>query len=215
MKELFKRYSERIDNATLRERVLLFAAASLALVFLVNALLIKPLSDTQRRVGADLAAAEREVRTLQAEVQRLARTRDADPDAQNRSRVAELRPELASLDAKLVEEQRRFTTPQHMREVLEEMLERNKSLRLVDLKTLPITDLAATQGKAGRRVFRHGVELTLAGNYLDLHAYLAAMERLSTQLYWGKVEMSVTGHPVATLKLTVFTLSFDQAWLVV
>jgi len=216
MKGLFKRYAERIDNATLRERVLMFAAAALALVFVVNGLLIKPLSDTQRRVSADLAAAEGEVRVLQAEVQRLARTRDADPDAHNRGRVKELRAEIASLDAKIAEEQRRFTTPQRMREVLEEMLERNKkSIRLVDLKTLPITDLAGTQGKTARRVFRHGVELTLAGNYLDLHAYLASMERISTQLYWGKVEMSVPGYPVATLKLTVYTLSFDQAWLVV
>jgi len=99
--------------------------------------------------------------------------------------------------------------------VLEEMLERNKRLRLVDLKTLPITDLAATQGPAGRRIFRHGVELTLDGGYLDLHAYLQALERLSTQLYWGKLEMSVAAYPVATLKLTVYTLSFNQAWLVV
>ena len=75
--------------------------------------------------------------------------------------------------------------------------------------------MAASQGQAARRVFRHGVELTLAGSYLDLHAYLRALEGLSTQLYWGKAELSVTAYPVATLKLTVYTLSFDQAWLVV
>jgi hypothetical protein len=38
---------------------------------------------------------------------------------------------------------------------------------------------------------------------------------MSTQLYWGKVEMSVSAYPVTTLKLTVYTLSFDKAWLVV
>jgi len=64
-------------------------------------------------------------------------------------------------------------------------------------------------------VFRHGVELTLAGSYLDLYAYLSALEGLQTQLYWGRAEMSVAEYPVATLKLTVYTLSFDQAWLVV
>jgi len=210
-----KRYAERIDNASLRERALLFAAAALVLVFVMNALLIKPLRDTQRRLGTDLAQRQGELRTVQAELQRLARARDADPDAQNRRRAAELRAELAALEAKVAGEQKRFTSPQRMREVLEEMLERDKRLRLVDLKTLPITDLSASQGQAGRRVFRHGVELTLAGSYLDLHAYLKALEGLSTQLYWGRAEMSVTGHPVATLKLTVYTLSFDQAWLVV
>lgn len=215
MKALLKRYVERIDNATLRERAFLFAAAALMLVFIVNAALIKPLRDTQRRLSADIAQRERELRTLQTELQRMALARGADPDAQNRKRASELRAEVAALDGKIASEQRRFTSPQRMRAVLEEMLERDKRLRLVDLKTLPVTDLAASQGPAARRVFRHGVELTLAGSYLDLHAYLATLEGLSTQLYWGRAEMSVTGYPVATLKLTVYTISFDQAWLVV
>lgn len=214
MNAALQRYVERIDNATLRERALLFAAAALILIFMVNAVLLKPLRDTQRRLGAELAQREVELRTVQAELQRLARTRTVDPDARNRARVAELRAELAGLDAKIAAEQRRFTSPQRMRAVLEEMLGRNQRLRLLDLKTLPVSDLSS-RGQAGRRVFRHGVELTLAGGYLELHAYLKALEGLSTQLYWGRAELSVTEYPVATLKLTVYTLSFDQAWLVV
>ena len=215
MKALFKRYAERVDNASLRERVLLFGAAALALVFIVNAALIDPLRAKNRKLVAETAQRQTELRTLQSEVQRLAQLRAADPDAQRQKQAAELRAELAALEASIVEEQRRFTSPQRMRQVLEEMLERDRRLRLVDLKTLPITDLAGTQGQAGRSIFRHGLELTLSGSYLDLHAYLAALERMSTQLYWGKVEMSVSAYPVVTLKLTVYTLSFDKAWLVV
>jgi MSHA biogenesis protein MshJ len=59
------------------------------------------------------------------------------------------------------------------------------------------------------------MEITLAGSYLDLYAYLHGLEALPTQLYWGRAEMSVAEYPVVTLKLTVYTLSFDQAWLVV
>jgi MSHA biogenesis protein MshJ len=123
--------------------------------------------------------------------------------------------EVNSLDASIAEEQRRFTPPQRMRKVLEGMLERGKRLQLLDMKTLPASDLSATQGQSGRRVFRHGMEITLAGSYLDLYAYLHGLEALPTQLYWGRAEMSVAEYPVVTLKLTVYTLSFDQAWLVV
>jgi len=215
VKEQLKRYMERVDNATLRERVMLFGAAALALAYVLNALLIQPLRDTQRRLGHEVAQSERELRTVQTELQRLARERQADPEAQMRKRAADLRAEVTALDARIQQEQRLFTTPQRMREVLEEMLERDKRLRLVDLKTLPVADLAAAQGQLARRVFRHGIELTVAGSYLDLYAYLAALEKIPTQLYWGRVEMSVASYPVATLKLTVYTLSFDQAWLVV
>jgi MSHA biogenesis protein MshJ len=215
MKAWLKRYADRIDSASLRERVLMFAAAALVLVFLADVLALRPLRDTQRRASAEIAQRQTELRTVQSELQRLARTREADPDARDRERLTALRAEATTLAAQLAEEQRRFTSPQRMREVLEEMLERNKRLQLVDLKTLPITDLAAPLGQAGQRIFRHGVELTLTGRYLELHAYLRALEGLSTQLYWAKAEMSVTGYPAVTLKLTVYTVSFDKAWLIV
>jgi MSHA biogenesis protein MshJ len=212
---VFKRYAERIDNATLRERVLLFAAAALIVIFVVNATLIQPLRDTQRRLGADIAQKEAELRTIQGGLQRMMQAQRVDPDARNRERIAQLQLEVNSLDASIAEEQRRFTPPQRMRQVLEEMLERGKRLQVLDMKTLPASDLSATQGQSGRRVFRHGMEITLAGSYLDLYAYLHGLEALPTQLYWGRAEMSVAEYPVATLKLTVYTLSFDQAWLVV
>lgn len=215
MKALLLRYAERIDNSTLRERVLIFAAAALVLVFLGDALALRPLRDSQRRLSADIAQRQTELRTVQAELQRLARTSDPDPDARNRERLAALRAEAEVLGKQIAEEQRRFTSPQRMRAVLEEMLERNKRLQLVGLKTLPITDLAAAQGQAGRRMFRHGVELTVTGTYLDLHAYLRSLEDLSTQLYWAQAEMNVTAYPAVSLKLTVYTVSFDKAWLIV
>lgn len=215
MRDVFQRYAERIDNATLRERVLLFAAAALIVIFVVNATLIQPLRDTQRRLGADIAQKEAELRTIQGGLQRMVQAQRVDPDARNRERIAQLQLEVNSLDASIAEEQRRFTPPQRMRQVLEEMLERGKRLQVLDMKTLPASDLSATQGQSGRRVFRHGMEITLAGSYLDLYAYLHGLEALPTQLYWGRAEMSVAEYPLATLKLTVYTLSFDQAWLVV
>lgn len=215
MRDVFKRYAERIDNATLRERVLMFAAAALIVIFVVNATLIQPLRDTQRRLGADIAQKEAELRTIQGGLQSMMQAQRVDPDARNRERIAQLQLEVKSLDASIADEQRRFTPPQRMRQVLEEMLERGKRLQVLDMKTLPASDLSATQGQSGRRVFRHGMEITLAGSYLDLYAYLHGLEALPTQLYWGRAELSVAEYPVATLKLTVYTLSFDQAWLVV
>lgn len=215
MKELFKHYAERIDNATLRERAMMFAAATLLVVYLFYVSLLQPLYATQRRLGAEVAQKETELRTVQSSLQRMLQAQRVDPDEHNRKRIAQLQDEIRVLDASIAEEQRRFTPPQSMRQVLDEMLQREKRLQVLDMKTLPVSDLSAPQGQVGRRVFRHGMEITLAGSYLDLHAYLRALEGLSTQLYWGRAEMSVAEYPVATLKLTVYTLSFDQAWLVV
>jgi len=89
VKALFKQYAERIDNASLRERVLLFLAAALALVFVVNAMLIKPLRDAQRRLISDISQNQLELRTIQGEVQRLARAAERGERLQQQRRLAD------------------------------------------------------------------------------------------------------------------------------
>jgi MSHA biogenesis protein MshJ len=215
VKEWVQRYAERIDNASMRERVLIFIAAALVLVFVANALMIQPLRAKQRSLGGEIARMETELRNVQSGLQRILTTQGADPDARNRARVVELRAELESLTQSIAQEQRRFTPPQRMREILKEMLERDRRLKVLDLKTLPVAEISAMRGQSTRRVFRHGVEVTLAGRYLDLYAYLQALESLPSQLYWGRAELAVAEYPVTTLKLTVYTLSLEQAWLIV
>jgi MSHA biogenesis protein MshJ len=216
MKALILRYAERIDAASLRERVLIFLALALVLVFVVNAALLDPLRAKQRRVATENAQRQEELRTLQAQLQRLFQSGEKDPDAGGRRRQAALRAELAELTALIAREQRRFTAPDRMRSVLQELLVRHRGLSLVDMKTLAPASLAeAARGPRVPGLFRHGIELTVTGSYVTLYEYLRAMEQLSTQLYWGRAELAVGDHPAITLKITVYTLSFDKTWLIV
>jgi MSHA biogenesis protein MshJ len=217
MKALIKRYAERIDAASLRERAMIFLALALGLVFVANAALIEPLRLKQKRLAAENQQRQQELQTLQAGLQRLVQGAGQDSDSLNRARQAALRGELARFNAKIEQEQRRFTPPDRMRAMLGEMFERNKQLTLVDLKTLPVTPLGTPRAGAAtyQGLFRHGIELTVSGAYLDLYEYLRTLERLPAQLYWGRAELSVGEYPSTTLKLTVYTVSFDRAWLTV
>lgn len=204
------RYFERVDAASLRERVLMFLALAMLLVLMVNSVLIEPLRDRQKRLSTETNQRQGELSTIQKELRRLAAVDSADPNAEMNRRAVALRAELAALDARVVAEQKRFTAPERVREVLDEMLQRNKRLGLVELKTLPVSVI-----DSGKRVFRHGVELTVTGTYIELFDYLTALERLPTQIYWGKAELEVVSHPTARLRLVVYTVSLDRAWLVV
>ena len=66
---------------------------------------------------------------------------------------------------------------------------------------------------ATAQIFKHEVEIVLAGNYLDLLAVLQEMEKLPWQLYWAKASLRTEQYPQSTLTLRVFTLSLDQIWL--
>jgi MSHA biogenesis protein MshJ len=215
MNDRFQHYVERLDAMALRERVLIFAALALMLILIANTVFIAPLRAKQRQLATEMAQQQKDVAGLQDQLQRLVQGSAGDPDAPNRVRRTALSEELRQLNARIVEEQRRFTPPQHMRAMLEEMLEKNRGLALVDLKTLPVAPIDGQRAGASGGMYRHGIELTVRGGYGELYEYLRTLEKLPNQLYWSRAELTVAKFPLLTLKLTVHTLSFDRAWLVV
>jgi MSHA biogenesis protein MshJ len=62
-------------------------------------------------------------------------------------------------------------------------------------------------------LYRHGVEIVLRGNYLDMVNYMDAVEAMPAHVFWGKVNMKVEQYPNATLSLTLYTLSLDEKWI--
>jgi MSHA biogenesis protein MshJ len=223
VKAVLARYAERINAASLRERAMMFGAAALVLVSVLHALVIEPRLAEQRRLATRQAAQRAETTKLQAELAKLALGQRGDPSIAMRKRIDELRAEINQLNATITDEQRKFTPPEQMRGMLEEVLVQNRKLRLSELKTLPpapLSDVRAAAGKPAapgseKLIYRHGMQLTLSGSYLDIHAYLAALEKLPTQIYWGSMELSVAEYPTVTLKLVVYTVSLDRAWMIV
>jgi MSHA biogenesis protein MshJ len=226
MKALWKRYAERVDAMTLRERVMIFAAMALLLAAFVYSLFIDAEFAKGKRLALEIAQRQAEMKSMQDEMVKLVRGRD-DPERASRERIAQLRMQLAAVETKIAAEERKFTAASQMRKVVEELLARNRSVRLIDLKTLPVTSIAESRAgepappsaeakapsSAERLIYRHGLELTVSGGYLDLLAYLAELERLPTQLYWSDVELNASAYPTIRMKLIVFTLSIDRAWM--
>jgi MSHA biogenesis protein MshJ len=232
MKRLWLQYAAKMEAASLRERAMIFAALVLVLIAGLNAALIEPELVKQRRLSAEVAQRQGEIRKMQEQLQALALARQADPDQANRRRLEALRRRITDLEAELTLEQRKFAPPERIGALLEEMLSRNRKLQLVDMRTLPVAAIGAPEKPAaqapadkppakpaaagpGGPIYRHGLEITVRGSYLDLLAYLRELEKLPNQMYWGKLDLSVAAHPQVTLKLSVYTLSLDLAWMVV
>ena len=225
MKALWQRYAARLDAMTLRERVTIFAAAAAVLVAAVYSLWIDPDFAKGARLSREIAQRQAEMKAMQDEIGKLGRVREADPDRLSRERLARLKEQLQEVDASIAAEERKFTAPEKMRPVLEELLARNRRVALVQMKTLPVTSIteerngqaAPTRGAkpapAAKLIYRHGLELTVSGSYADLLAYLADLEKLPTQLYWSSLALETVRYPTVQMKLVVYTMSLDRAWL--
>jgi MSHA biogenesis protein MshJ len=223
VKLLWQRYAARFDALSLRERVMVFAAVMVAALALAYTLMLEPQLAKQKRLSGALLQKHSEMRAFEAQATKLLVGRGPGADRASRERVMDLRAELAGLEARIIAEERKFTAPSEMRAVIERLLDRNRNVALVEMRTLPADTLAsATQSKgkaaakpaAGERlIYRHGVELTVSGSYLDLLAYARDLERLPRQLYWAGLQLDAAGHPKVSMKLTVYTLSLDRTWL--
>jgi MSHA biogenesis protein MshJ len=229
VKRLWQQYQTKMEAASLRERVMIFGAIAVALIALASSVLVEPELAKQRRLSREIDQTQGDIRKVQEQFQVLALARQSDPDQATRRQVEELRTHAADLEAKLKEEQRKFVPPERIGALLEELLGRNRRLQLVDMRTLPVAAFdptAPTQAPAAEKpavarpaapgtIYRHGVEITLSGSYLDLLAYLRDLEKLPSQMYWGRLELAAAGYPKVTMKLSVYTMSLDLAWLIV
>ena len=237
MKALWQRYAQRFDALTVRERAMISAALLVALLALAYTLMIEPELIKHRRMSTTMQQKQAELKAFEAQVTALIASRAHDPDRAERERLAKLNRELAELEARVADEERRFTAPSQMRTVIGGLLARSRGVSLVEMKTLAPTTIAESRAAAAkpapgvkppaaakppaagkpqpseRLIYRHGLELTLTGSYLDLLAYVRDLEQLPTQLYWASLELDAADYPKVATKLTVYTLSLDRAWL--
>jgi len=232
MKQQWEKFALRIDALSLRERVIVFAAGVLILILLVNGFLLDPQYARQTALSQQIRQQQSQITDIQNRIQQTVKAREADPDQADRARLLQLQEEAGRMRASLSDLQKRLVPPHEMADLLEDVLKRNNKLLLVSLKTLPVTSLTdiAQPAKAGSKaapqaapaaedmrgiqtLYKHAVELTVQGSYMDMLAYMRALEASPWELFWGNAQLTVDEYPKATLTLTLFTLSQDKKWL--
>lgn len=217
MKQAWNKLAARIDARTLRERVFIFLSAALVLITLVNMLVLGPMNAEREYIARKVKEDEAQIARVRAQIQQKLNAAASDPNAQARARLQALKQQKEGLWRDLAEMQKGLVPPDRIPGLLESMLAEKRGLRLVSLRKLPVADLAAADAPeketAGAGLYRHGVELTVQGGYLQMLEYLAALERLPEQLLWGSVTFNVDEYPTATMRVTVYTLSLDKQWL--
>jgi len=235
MKRQWLQFVARVEALQPRERFMAFGAVVVVLVYLASAVVFGPLA---RKEAALRSTLQQQVVTLDgidAEIAAKARAYANDPNEALRKRLGDVRAETARTSEELRTMQKGLVPADRIAPLLETILRANGRLKLVSLKTLPATTLTdaaapatpatapatsapAAAGtppvvKAPDLLYRHGVELTLRGSYLDMVDYMHALETLPTQLFWGKAQLDAEDYPNVRLTLTLYTLSLDPKWM--
>ncbi|MDP1607236.1 MAG: hypothetical protein Q8L93_11470 [Rhodocyclaceae bacterium] len=227
LKARWQGWSSRFAAMQPREKYLIVGALAVAIVFGGFSFWIEPGQQQTARLKKTLAQQQTEQEQLNVQLADL-KTQNTDPDAANRAQLQQLRDQLATTDRDLKAFDRILVAPAQAPALLKTLLTRHRGLTLVSLNTLPPQPLidppAAREGEKpgtatapmpGGNIYKHGIEIKLAGSYQDLLAYVNELEASPQKLLWGNMRLAVKKHPVSELTLIVYTLSLDSIWLVV
>jgi MSHA biogenesis protein MshJ len=240
LKQEWKKLEARLEALSLRERAMVGAAAVASVVFVVYLLLIDPAMARERTLKAEVAMQKQQIALIDQELAQRKVVASIDPDEGARLRLLKVRAENDNMRSALRTMQKGLVAPEKMAQLLEHMLKGNK-LKLVSLKTLSAQGMSdghfsepeagdtaggaapAAPGALGQPprppvrqeelLYRHGVQVVLQGSYLDMVAYMESLERMPSQLFWGKARLDAEDYPAARLTLTLYTLSLDTKWI--
>ncbi len=236
MKQLWLRYSTRIDALGLRERVAIFVMLVVLVIALFDTFALEPQFARENELAQQAERDQTQIAQMQGQIQALANSYSKDPDAVKRQQLGALLQKSNQMRGNLRDMQNGLVAPDKMATLLEDILRRNGKLHLVALRTLPVADLLEPEKKddaksgtteaqkkadgakapAGSNlVFKHGVEMVIEGNYLDMLDYMQALEGMPWQLFWSKAKLSADDSGKLTLSLTLYTLSLDKNWLTI
>lgn len=73
------------------------------------------------------------------------------------------------------------------------------------------TDAAAVD--AFDNAYKHGLTITLEGDYLSALAYMRELESLEWGFFWETIDYEVTEYPRGTVAITLYTLSLGKEWI--
>lgn len=224
---------ERFDGLKRRDRLGLGGAVAVLIFFLVTVSLIAPDTIRRKQAAAKAAAQKADLGATMMKFDELSKQLADDPVAQQQAISDGLIKQIAEVDAALAEVDK--AAPK-MGSLVREMFAASPGITVLSVKTLPVVTVihpstaprpppraaSATQpgavtkaplplAEAPAAVFRHGVEVSLKGNYLAMLPHLERLQRSASRLAWSDAKLEVSAYPEARLTLTLYTLSGQQS----
>lgn len=218
--------ASQVNLRNTRERALI-AVSCWAIVYLLWELVVfAPLNEKKSDLGERFEAVNAEMVQLSAQQQVFVQALTADPNAGRRREIAAQQERITQVDNEINRLSDGLIPADKLPQLLHDVLLANKSLSLVSLRALPSErlplpylaeqeelldgegdDLPSTTDPI---IFKHGVKMSLRGNYFDVLHYLQSIENLQWRVYWELLDYEVQSYPKANVQLLVYTLSTDR-----
>ncbi len=223
VKQLWQRYVAWFYARQPRERLIIAVVLVFVPLVLGNNLVIEPAMMRAQKARQQVMQLPAATETLRQQTQAFIKQAN-DPDQAMRSELERLTALQAEQQQRFREVERNLIPPAQMIGLLESLLKRSHGLELISLNSLPPEPVGKSAEKVADKavsaatdntaqLYKHGVEIALLGSYLDLLAYLEALEADAPNLIWGNLAIEAKTYPRTVMRVRVYSLSIDRSWL--
>jgi MSHA biogenesis protein MshJ len=227
MKEYLKHLLDRFEGCSLRERILISVTLFTFTGGLWFTLLGGVVVDKKVVVVKSIDRLTRDMQAQTAEQIRLLAEDKTPAKIALQHRQDQLQAVIVEQQAELDELLDRFIAPEQVPDLLEDVLDGFADLQLVRLASRPsepvVLQAASHGADAGENadaitppqvtIYRHPVEIEFVGGYMDVLAYLNALEAAEWQFSWRRFDYVVEEYPNAQVRIELETLSREKEWL--
>ena len=208
MKLLWGRLAARINAMTMRERFLLFACVIAVLGGITQAFFISPLIDQQKVLVAEIdkKSSEMDIRRDETNLEIFKRNRDQIFELN--ANTLKVQSDLASVEREIAALSTNGVDASAISPILKRVLRRSDKVALVRVVQVG-TEFSAAVPAGTQAANRSGLDITLAGSYLDLMDYLALLEKELPQARWGTLVLKADTMPVQ-VTVRIFTTATES-----
>lgn len=212
----FEAAMSRFDRLSLRERGLVALALLASIVMLWTVSMWDPIAAREQALAGELSSLQQ---SMVSAAETLDATTQNDPASLALKKEEQLRKELADINSQLASKSAGLIPPERMVQVIQDVLARQHGVTLISLHNKPVSTLAPAKAATGvvdataTGPYVHPVELVIEGRYLDILAYLHALEALEWRFYWKLLELETVRYPTNRVRIEINTLSMDKDWI--
>ncbi len=208
---VLRQTAHRIDNMSLRERVLIFVSFLVVVLLAWYQFAMTPVLVNGQTTIDSINAARERIQVVDETVHTQAGALELDTNAPLTTQLDQAKRRAREVEALIKAREMEILDPATMAQVLEDMLTNQRGLRLLHARNLVAERLLENEDDAP--LFRHTLRLELEGPYLALLGYLEDLEALPWRIYWQGIEIDAEEHPRNRIRIDISTLSFVEDWI--
>ena len=212
-----------INQRNTREKVLLLFTGIAAILFCWELGVRTPIMKTMKKYDTDTVSTKKQITETQVQLQTILQKIRSDPSKSLNTQRNKLLEEIQSLQVKLNQLMSSLVRPNEMIGLLRSFVDEEKSIDILSIKNLEpvaltVEKVSNSQQKEEQktvtmRLYKHGVNVQLKGNYFDALEYLQKLENVDKKIIWEMVDYQVDAYPLASITVTIKTISDQRSWI--